>query len=88
MLLERGIEFTHETVHLWEEKFAPLITEELRKKRRKTSRKSWYVDETYIKVKGKWCYLFRAIDRDGKLIDCMLSEHRDMTAAKMFFNLL
>jgi len=46
---------------------------------------TWYVDETYLKVRGKWAYLYRAIDRDGNLIDAMLSEHRDMAAAKAFF---
>ncbi|NPD67645.1 DDE-type integrase/transposase/recombinase (plasmid) [Lichenicola cladoniae] len=46
---------------------------------------SWYVDETYLKVRGRWTYLHRAIDRDGNLIDAMLSEHRDMKAAKAFF---
>jgi putative transposase len=47
--------------------------------------KSWYCDETYLKVGGKWHYLYRAIDRDGNLVDSMLSEHRDMEAAKKFF---
>ena len=44
-----------------------------------------YVDETYVKVRGRWCYLYRAIDRDGNLIDAMLTEHRDMRAARAFF---
>ena len=43
------------------------------------------MDETYLKVRGRWCYLYRAIDRNGDLIDTMLSEHRDMAAAKAFF---
>jgi transposase-like protein len=43
------------------------------------------VDETYLKVRGRWCYLYRAIDRDGRLVDTMLSEHRDMAAAQAFF---
>ena len=47
--------------------------------------RSWYVDETYVNVKGKWCYLYRAIDRNGNLVDSMLSETRDMEAAKRFF---
>ena len=46
---------------------------------------SWYVDETYLKVKGKWCYLYRAIDHDGNLVDSMLSQKRDMSAAQAFF---
>ena len=45
----------------------------------------WYVDETYLKVKGKWCYLYRAIDREGNLVDSMLSATRDMAAAQRFF---
>ncbi len=47
---------------------------------------SWYVDETYLKVRGRWCYLYRAIDQDGNLIDAMRSETRDMQAAKAFFH--
>jgi transposase-like protein len=61
---------------------------ELRKRRHGTRREagvSWYVDKTYLKVRGQWVYLYRAIDRDGNLIDAMLSERRDMTAANAFF---
>ncbi len=47
--------------------------------------KKWHADETYVKVDGRWCYLYRAIDADGNLIDSMLSETRDMEAAKRFF---
>jgi transposase-like protein len=50
-----------------------------------TAGTSWYVDETYLKVNDKWCYLYRAIDRDGHLVDSRLSEKRDMDAAKRFF---
>ena len=88
MMSERGFYFTHETVRLWEQRYAPLITEYLRNRRRGQMGKSWYVDETYIKVRGQWCYLYRAIDREGRLIDCRLSEHRDMNAAKVFFQIL
>jgi transposase-like protein len=49
---------------------------------------SWYVDETYVKVHGKWRYLYRAIDQDGKLVDSRLSEKRNMEAAKPFFSRL
>jgi len=85
MFLERGFEFTHEAVRDWEAHFAPLIADQLRAKRRGQAGKSWYVDETYVKVHGSWCYLYRAIDRDGNLVDSMLSEKRDMEAAKHFF---
>jgi putative transposase len=59
----------------------------LRKRRygRRRSGVSWYVDQTNRKVRGQWCYLYRAVDRDGNLIDAMLSEHRDMKAAQAFF---
>jgi putative transposase len=85
MFLERGITFSYEAVGEWERRFAPLITEQLRSKRRGQAGSSWYVDETYIKVHGKWCSLYRAIDADGNLVDSRLSEKRDMDAAKRFF---
>jgi hypothetical protein len=65
MFLERGFEFTHEAVRDWEARFAPLIADCLRAKRRGQAGRSRCVDETYVRVKGRWCYLYRAIDRDG-----------------------
>ena len=62
----------------------PLI-DNLRRRRKGRIGKSWYVDETYVKVNGRWCYLYRAIDRFGALVDVRLSETRDMEAAKAFF---
>ena len=85
MFLERGFVFTHETVRDWEQRLAPLVADQLRTKRRGQAGKSWYVDETYIKVHGKWCSLYRAIDADGNLVDSMLSEKRNMEAAQRFF---
>jgi transposase-like protein len=85
MFLERGFEFTHEAVRDREARFAPLITEQLRARLKGKTGRSWYVDETYVRVSGKWCYLSRAIDRDGNLVDSMLSKRRDMVAAKRFF---
>ncbi len=85
MFLARGFTFTHEALRDWETRFAPLIAQQLRNKRHGQAGKSWYVDETYIKVHGKWCYLYRAIDHDGNLVDSMLSEKRNMEAAKRFF---
>ncbi len=85
MFLERGFTFTHETVRDWETRFAPLLADQLRTKRRGQTGKSWYVDETYLKVHEKWCYLYRAIDADGNLVGSMLSEKRNMEAAKRFF---
>ena len=84
----RGIEVSHEAVRDWEAKLLPVMGDALRKRRHGTRRgcgSSWHVDKTYLKVRGRCCYLYRAIDRDGNLIDAMLSEHRDMQAAKAFF---
>ena len=88
ILALRGIEVSHEAVRDWETKLLPVMGDALRKRRQGTRRgsgASWHVDETYLKVRGRWTYLYRAIDRDGNLIDAMLSEHRDMAAAKAFF---
>jgi transposase-like protein len=85
MFLERGWVFTYEAVREWKMRFAPLITEQLRTKRRGQAGQSWYVDETYVKVRGKWCYLYRAIDADSNLVDSRLSEKRDIEAAQQFF---
>ena len=85
MFLERGLIFTREAVREWEAQFTPVLSEMLRKHRCGRIGPSWYVDETYIKVKGCWTYLYRAIDRDGNLIDVLLSERRDKAAAEAFF---
>ncbi len=88
ILLLRGFTVSHECVRQWEAKLLPVMGEALRKRRHRTGRssgRSWYVDETYLKVHGRWCYLYRAIDRDGNLIDTMLSATRDMSAARRFF---
>ena len=85
MFLLRGFTFTHETVRDWEARFAPIFSDELKAKRKGSLGKTWYVDETYIKVKGQWCYLYRAMDRDGNRVDSLLSKTRDMVAAKAFF---
>jgi len=85
MFLARGFVFTHETVRAWEARFAPLLTAHLRAKRRGRVGVKWHADETYVKVDGRWCYLYRAIDRDGNLVEALLSEQRDMAAARRFF---
>ena len=85
MFLIRGIVFSHEAVRDWEAKLIPVLAEALRRRRRGKVGRSWYVDETYLKVRGRWVYLYRAIDRSGALVDVMLSETRDMAAAKAFF---
>jgi putative transposase len=85
LCLERGFAFTHETVREWEARFAPLLAAQLRSKRRGLAGAKWHADETYIIVNGRWCYRYRAIDRDGNLIDARLSATRDMGAAQQFF---
>ncbi len=84
LLLQRGFVISHETIRAWEFRFAPVISDRLRTKRRGTAGVSWYLDETYIKVGGRWCYLYRAIDRAGNLLDSMLSVNRDKPAARRF----
>ena len=85
MFLIRGFVFSYEAVRDWEAKLTPALAENLRRRRRGKVGRSWYVDETYIRVHGRWKYLYRAIDRDGALVDVMLSEDRDLAAAKAFF---
>src|SRR4051795_3608031 len=75
IFLVRGIVFSYEAVREWEAKLAPLLADELRRRRHGkdgTRRRKWHVDETYLKVRGRWCYLYWAIDRDGNLVDTLL----------------
>jgi transposase-like protein len=88
LLLQRGFEISYETIRAWEYQFAPLVSMKLRSKRRGKIGRSWYLDETYVKVGGRWCYLYRAIDLDGNLLDSMLSEKRDKHAARRFLRRL
>ncbi len=85
MFLTRGFTFTHETVRDWEERFTPLLTARLKARRRGKAGRKGHVDETYVKVAGRWHYLYRAIDSEGNLVETMLSKTRDMDAAKRFF---
>jgi len=89
MFLERGFELSHETVRLWKEQFAPIITGKLKAERRNNLKKKparrWKTDETYLKVKGETVYLYRAIDEFGNLVDVRLSKTRDKASAEAFF---
>jgi putative transposase len=85
MFLQRGITVTHEAGREWERKLAPLLSQALRKRRYHQIGHRWYVDETYIRVQGQWRYLYRAMDRDGHLVDVRLSDTRDLAAADAFF---
>jgi putative transposase len=85
MFLHCGINFTHEAVRGWERTLAPVLGETLRQRRDGTGGTSWYADETYVRVDGRWQYLYRANDRDGNLVDVRLSNTRDLAAAEIFF---
>ena len=88
LLLQSGYAVTHETIRDWEFRVAPILAKRLRAKRRNRVGVSAYIDETDVKVAGRWCYRYRAIDRDGARIDSMLSEHRDKDAARRFLRRL
>lgn len=85
LMLERGIQVDHATINRWVIHYAPLLENEFRKKHKQKVGGSWYMDETYIKIKGEWHYLYRGVDKSGDTIDFMLSKHRDEAAAKAFF---
>jgi putative transposase len=81
---ERGVNVDHATLNRWVINYSPLITAEA-KKHKRAAASSWRMDETYVKVKGKWVYWYRAIDKYGDTLDFMLSEQRDEAAATAFF---
>jgi IS6 family transposase len=84
LLEERGLEVDHTTVWRWVQRYSPELEQRLRRYLKPTN-KSWRVDETYVRVKGRWCYLYRAIDSAGATIDFLLSAFRDADAAKRLF---
>ena len=84
LLAERGIVVDHVTVYRWVQRFAPEFAEAARARRHIVGDR-WHVDETYLKVRGTWRYLFRAIDQSGQVIDVFLSPRRDANAARRFF---
>ncbi len=84
LLEERGLSADHTTVWRWVQCYAPELEQRLRRYLKPTN-KSWRVDETYVRVNGRWCYLYRAIDSTGATIDFLLSVLRDAEAAKRLF---
>lgn len=82
----RGVHLSHQTVHNWAQTFGTDLGIKLRSVRRRTAGSKWHIDATYIKVDGHWCYLYRAIDKEGNLVDVRLSDTRDQAAAEAFFN--
>jgi len=85
LLAERGIGVDHVTVYRSVQRFTPLFADAACPLRHATGDR-WFVDETYVKVAGRWRYMYRALDQYGQVIDVLLSEQRDTAAARRFFN--
>jgi transposase-like protein len=83
LMLERGVHVDHSTINRWVVKYSPLLEEAFHRRKRPVWL-SWRLDETYIKVKGQWYYLYRAVDKHGQTIDFLLTAHRDTEAAFRF----
>jgi len=84
LLTERGIKVDHVTVYRWVQRFTPLLADAARPCRHAVGDR-WQVDETYVKVAGRWRYVYRAIDQFGQVIDVYTSRQRDARAARRFF---
>jgi transposase-like protein len=84
MMVERGFEVDHSSVHRWVIKLVPLFEKAFRKHKRPVG-KRWRMDETYVKVRGQWKYLYRAVDKAGNTVDFLLRAHRDKAAARRYF---
>ncbi|MDQ1164612.1 IS6 family transposase [Flavobacterium sp. SORGH_AS_0622] len=79
----RGIQVDHSTIQRWVFKFTPMIESEMKKRKNRVG-VSWRMDETYIKVKGIWCYLYRAVDKSGNTVDFLLTRRRQRMSAQSF----
>jgi transposase-like protein len=84
MMLERGLHVDHTTIYSWVQHYAPELEKRCRPHLKATN-DSWRVDETYVKVKKAWMYLYRAVDSQGNTLEFLLSPTRDAQAAKRFF---
>jgi putative transposase len=83
MMAERGISVDHATIHRWVIRYSPELLKRFNARKRVVTSK-WHVDETYIKVRGRWMYLYRAIDSNGDTVEFWFSERRNLIAAKRF----
>jgi putative transposase len=83
MMTERGISVDHATIHRWTVRYAPELLERFNCRKRAVSAR-WHIDETYIKVRGQWKYLYRAVDSNGDTVEFWFSERRNLAAAKRF----
>ena len=84
MMMERNLTVDHTTIYRWVQKYTPEFEKRSRRYLKKTN-DSWRVDETYVKIKGSWFYLYRAVDSTGQTIDFLLNQTRSARAAKRFF---
>lgn len=84
IMAERGIAVDHTTIHRWTLRYAPLLLERFNRRKRSVTDR-WHIDETYIKVRGQWMYLYRAIDSVGDTVEFWFSRQRDLPSAKRFF---
>jgi transposase-like protein len=84
LLTERGVEVDHVTIYRWVQRFTPLLADAARPCRHRVGDR-WQVDETYVKVAGRWHYVYRAIDQFGQVIDVFVCARRDANAARRFF---
>jgi transposase, IS6 family len=84
LLAERGVQVDHVTIYRWVQRFTPLLIDAARPCRHVPGDR-WFVDETYVKVAGRWVYLYRAIDQFGQVIDVLVSQKRDLAATRRFF---
>ena len=86
LLAERGVDVDHVTIYRWLQRFTPLLIDAARPCRHAVGGR-WFVDETYVKVAGKWRYVYRAVDQHGQVIDVFVSPQRDLAAARRFFSI-
>ena len=86
LMEERGVDVDHSTINRWVVKYSPELEKKFRKKHKRPVGFSWRMDETYVKIKGVWYYLYRALDKSGDTVDFLLCKRRDKKAAKRFFN--
>ena len=88
LLVERGIDISHETIRFWWNRFGPMFAAEIRKRRvanvRRFPQWRWHLDEVFVKINGKLCYLWRAVDHEGEVLETVVTAKRDKAAALKF----